>query len=86
MRLHLAAVSKIDRWVEDDLVTRLDSVTDVDRGPEIARDRDFAEMRRAVFQNGNAESVSIEDDGLGRNNQRWYLPRDMQLDRAIDTR
>src|SRR6478672_4341542 len=43
--LHLAPVGKIDWRVEDDLVTSLDAIADFDRCAEIARHRDFAEMR-----------------------------------------
>ena len=85
LRLHPAAVGEVNRRIENHLVSRLDAVAHFDLRSEVARHRDFADMGHAILHYGDLHAVAVENDGVGRDQQRRHLARNVQLDRAIDS-
>jgi hypothetical protein len=66
-RLHLGAVDKVDRRIEDDLISGLDSAVHFHPGAEIALDSHLADLHPAAADDERQlRSVTVEDERVGR--------------------
>src|SRR6267143_1283112 len=68
--LHFVAIGEVDRRLQDDLVTILDALADLDLGAVIGGDRDLVQMRDAVLDHRDLLAVLIEDDRRAGHDQR----------------
>jgi len=66
LRLHSAAILELDRRVEDHQITRFHAIAHFNLRSEIACDRDFPNVSDTILDDGDLESVAIEDDGFRR--------------------
>ena len=80
-----AAVGKIDRGVEDNLIAGLEVRLDFDLLAEIAFDRDFLHVNPAIPHHSNMQAVLIKHDRVSGHHKGWGLSGDMQVDDAIDS-
>src|SRR5215472_10706661 len=67
--LYFAAILKIHRRSEHDLVSLFDAVADLDLGTEVASFGDRATVRDTVLDDQHAQSVTVEDDCRCRHDQ-----------------
>jgi hypothetical protein len=82
--LDFATVDKIDRGIEEDPVAVFDAGAHLDGLIEVTRHGYGTNARNAALNDGDAETVSVEDDRLGRDDQRRCRSRDLQLNGAIN--
>ena len=73
LRVHRTAFADVVRRVENHLVAVLDLGADLKCGAMVAHHSEFAQVDDAIFNDGDAEAVAIEDDGFGRNDQGIVL-------------
>jgi hypothetical protein len=64
--LHRAAGNKVDRGIEDDLISCFDSGVHFYARPEIALHSHLADFHLAIANDRHLNSIAIEDDGIGR--------------------
>jgi hypothetical protein len=82
--LDFATVDKIDRGIQHEPVAVFDAGAHLDGLIEVTRHGYGTNARNAALNDGDAETVSVEDDRLGRDDQR--RSRDLQLNGAINPR
>jgi hypothetical protein len=75
--LDFATVDKIDRGIEEDPVAVFDAGAHLDGLIEVTRHGYGTNARNAALNDGDPETVSVEDDRLGRDDQRRRRSRDL---------
>src|SRR6202047_5064176 len=80
---HLAALDEVDLGIEDDHVTFLDAIAYFHLRPQIPCHGYFSNVGVTTLDHGDLQAVTIENDRLGRHQNRRRVMRNVKLDRAI---
>src|SRR3984893_11631503 len=77
---HLAALDEVDLGIEDDHVTFLDAVAYFHLRSQIPCHGHFSDVGVTTLDHGDLQAVAIENDRLGRHQNRRRVMRNVKLD------